>query len=157
VKLPKLIRNPAEAAAFLRKAIPRRMFDLHECAVVAALDIEFKAIGEPIIVALGTADSVRLHIKDVFREAISRDAIGVIVAHNHPNGNCAPSTPDIEAADRFEAAGEILGIAVLDNIVLTRDGYSSRSEGHWDKRLDKGQHDEDLARAIREILALTIG
>jgi DNA repair protein RadC len=56
----------------------------------------------------------------------------VILAHNHPSGDSAPSTEDIELTRRLRQAGELLGIPVLDHVILG-DGqhYSFADSGAW--------------------------
>ncbi|MGN0843653.1 MAG: JAB domain-containing protein [Kiritimatiellia bacterium] len=66
----------------------------------------------------GTADSSMVHLRDVFQEAIRQKADGLVVAHNHPTGDPAPSAQDETVTRRMVAAGDLLGIPVLDHIVI---------------------------------------
>ena len=52
----------------------------------------------------------------------------MIVAHNHPSGNPAPSPEDIATTRDLVRAGALLGIAVLDHLVVARSGYVSQKE-----------------------------
>ena len=53
-----------------------------------------------------------------------------IFAHNHPSGDCTPSTDDIELTKRLFEAGKIIGIDVLDHIILSDHTYLSlKKEG----------------------------
>ena len=52
----------------------------------------------------------------------------MIVAHNHPSGNPAPSPEDIATTRDLVRAGALLGIAVLDHLVVARSGYVSLKE-----------------------------
>jgi DNA repair protein RadC len=45
----------------------------------------------------------------------------VIVGHNHPGGEPKPSRPDFELTKALSAAGELLGIPVVDHIIVTRN------------------------------------
>ena len=47
----------------------------------------------------------------------------VIVAHNHPSGGVEPSQSDINITAQLKAAGEIVGIELLDHIIFNRTGY----------------------------------
>jgi DNA repair protein RadC len=49
----------------------------------------------------------------------------VIVAHNHPSGGLEPSHCDIEITTQLKAAGEIIGIELLDHMIFNRTGYFS--------------------------------
>jgi DNA repair protein RadC len=48
-----------------------------------------------------------------------------MLAHNHPTGPLQPSEADIETTRRLRAAGEIMGIAVLDHLIFNRTAYFS--------------------------------
>lgn len=55
-------------------------------------------------------------------------AAAVILCHNHPSGNCIPSSEDIETTHRMVEAGECLGIQVLDHLIISTKGYFSIKE-----------------------------
>lgn len=74
------------------------------------------------MVSLGTANKSMVHPRDVFREAITDNAVAVIVAHNHPSGNTEPSKQDIETTETLEKAGQLIGIQVLDHIIFAPNG-----------------------------------
>ena len=52
-------------------------------------------------------------------------AAAIIVAHNHPSGGLEPSSGDINVTAQLKAAGEIIGIELLDHIIFNRTGYLS--------------------------------
>lgn len=62
---------------------------------------------------------------DVFRPALYSGATKVIVAHNHPSGDPAPSSSDAALTRRLVKAGEAIGILVLDSVVFGEDSYAS--------------------------------
>ena len=66
--------------------------------------------------------------RDVFQAAIMHRAAAVIIAHNHPSGDPAPSEADKELTRRVAEAGQVLGIAVIDHIIIGGDTYYSFSE-----------------------------
>lgn len=68
----------------------------------------------------GTLNEVHVHPRDVFRAAISANASAVIVVHNHPSGDPAPSDPDIRVTRDLIRAGRLLRIELLDHIILGR-------------------------------------
>ena len=53
------------------------------------------------------------------------NAAAIIVCHNHPSGNCEPSDEDISVTHNLERAGEIMGIALIDHVIVCRDSYFS--------------------------------
>lgn len=81
-------------------------------------------------VSIGHLSGALVHPREVFKAAILGNAASIILAHNHPSGNPEPSSEDIEVADRLHAAGELLGIKVLDHIIVGhKKFYSFRQEG----------------------------
>jgi len=77
------------------------------------------------VVTVGTLNLALVHPRDVFREAIVMDAAGVVVLHNHPGGDPAPSEEDVALTRQLVRAGEAVGIPVLDHIILGADRYFS--------------------------------
>ena len=104
-----------------------------ETAVVLCLDTKNK-INAINIVSIGIVDATLIHPREVFKAAILSNATGIIFAHNHPSGDTTPSEEDKEMTKRLIAAGDILGINVLDSIILGDGFYSFREEnsGLWE-------------------------
>jgi DNA repair protein RadC len=83
------------------------------------------------VVSVGTITEAIVHPREVFRDAIRESGSGIIVTHNHPSGNAAPSKQDIETTKRLVEAGKIVGIPLLDHIIMTNSSYFSMKEnGH---------------------------
>lgn len=80
------------------------------------------------VVTIGLLNSSQIHPREVFADVIADRAAAVILVHNHPSGVLDPSPDDIAVTNRMLAAGKILGIAVLDHIIVTRNGYFSFQE-----------------------------
>lgn len=79
-------------------------------------------------VTIGLLNATLVHPREVFAGPLQDRAAAVIVAHNHPSGSMEPSHEDIETTQQLVAAGQILGVAVKDHIIVTRDGeFSFRS------------------------------
>ncbi|TRZ88413.1 MAG: DNA repair protein RadC [Methanosarcinales archaeon] len=77
------------------------------------------------VVSIGLVDSTSVHPREVFADAMTDRASGVIVAHNHPAGSLEPSAWDVEVTKQLKAAGEVVGVALLDHIIFNRTGYYS--------------------------------
>ena len=90
--------------------------------VVLTLDGANRLI-EKRIISIGTLSASLVHPREVFADAITDRAAGVVVAHNHPGGTLEPSGPDIVTTKRLRAAGELLGIRLLDHIIVTATGH----------------------------------
>jgi len=73
-------------------------------------------------VAMGSLGSVEIHPREVFRGAVIAGAAAVILAHNHPSGDTAPSRDDIELTARLKQCGDLLGVPVLDHIITAQGG-----------------------------------
>ncbi|MGO9014027.1 MAG: JAB domain-containing protein [Dissulfurispiraceae bacterium] len=81
------------------------------------------------LASLGTLTNSLVHPREVFRLAVNRGVASIIAGHNHPSGDPAPSRDDIAVTERLKKAGEILGIAVLDHVIIGNDGqYASLKE-----------------------------
>ena len=79
-------------------------------------------------ITTGTLDASLVHPREVFRPAIQDSASSIILCHNHPSGDPTPSREDIAVTDRLTEVGKTVGIAVLDHIVVGRDGITSIRE-----------------------------
>ena len=77
------------------------------------------------VVSIGLVDRTSVHPREVFADALSDRASGVIVAHNHPAGSLEPSAWDVEITKQLKAAGEVVGVELLDHIIFNRTGYYS--------------------------------
>ncbi len=76
-------------------------------------------------IAVGSLNIASIHPREIFAAAIANRSASIILAHNHPSGNPAPSRGDIKITNRLRKAGELIGIEVQDHIVVTETAYSS--------------------------------
>ena len=102
--------------------------DQKECFVVFLLDTKNKCTGFSLV-SLGTLDSSLVHPREVFRPAIAGSAARIIIAHNHPSGDPAPSAEDLATTRELILAGEVVGIPVTDHLVIGDTFLSMRAEG----------------------------
>jgi DNA repair protein RadC len=118
------LATPAHAAAHL---LP--LYGAHpvEQFGIVMLDNKSRVIAIKII-AVGSIDSAVVHPREVFREAISVSAYSVILFHNHPSGDPSPSEDDVAVTTRMVAAGELVGISVVDHVILADQRYFSMHE-----------------------------
>lgn len=73
----------------------------------------------------GTVDHTPVYPREVVKRAINLGASAVILVHNHPSGDTTPSKADIEMTKQVAAAGQALGIALHDHVVIGRGGHTS--------------------------------
>ena len=92
--------------------------------VAIALDAKNRPVAE-VEVARGGLSACPVSPSDVFRSLIKEAAAGVVFVHNHPSGEPSPSAEDVELTERLRAAGELLGVRVLDHVIIGREGYFS--------------------------------
>ncbi|MNY57438.1 hypothetical protein D3C86_1936440 [compost metagenome] len=63
--------------------------------------------------------------KIIFKIALEHNASYLILAHNHPSGNLAPSEQDIDITKKLVLAGSLLDLHVLDHLIVTNKLYYS--------------------------------
>ena len=73
----------------------------------------------------GTVDHTPVYPREVVKRALELSATAVILVHNHPSGDPTPSLADIGMTRRIIDAGEKLGVAIHDHIVIGRGGHAS--------------------------------
>jgi len=78
-------------------------------------------------VSAGTMTNSLIHPREVFKTALLSSAASLLLIHNHPSGDPTPSRDDILITEKLKGAGEIMGIAVLDHVIIG-DGYVSLKE-----------------------------
>lgn len=69
-------------------------------------------------VSVGSLNQSVVHPREVYKTALLSSAAAIILVHNHPTGDPAPSREDIEITRRLREAGEILGVKLLDHIII---------------------------------------
>ncbi len=88
------------------------------------LDTKHKLL-KVVDIAVGTLNGALVHPRELYRVAIRMGGAALIVAHNHPSGDPAPSDDDILLTKRLSEAGKIIGIDFLDHIIIGDGKYSS--------------------------------
>jgi DNA repair protein RadC len=83
------------------------------------------AVLRELLVTRGTLDTSVVHAREVFRAAVCEGASAVIMVHNHPSGDPTPSPEDRAVTAQLAAAGQLLGVPVLDHVVVGDARYIS--------------------------------
>jgi DNA repair protein RadC len=78
-----------------------------------------------VLISIGSLSTSVVHPREVFTAAVRDSSAALILVHNHPSGDPAPSREDRECTQRLCRAGKILGIRVLDHVVLGHEDYFS--------------------------------
>jgi DNA repair protein RadC len=116
------ILGDAEAVvAYLRARIAHAPV---ESVLLLLLDARRQLIRE-LCLSTGAVESAGLPPREVIRPVLNANARAVILAHNHPSGDPAPSRADIELTRQIAALLDGLGVSLFDHIIVARDGWSS--------------------------------
>ncbi len=77
---------------------------------------------------VGTVNASLISTREIFIEALKNQAVYIILVHNHPSGDPAPSREDILLTNRVKEAGTLIGIELLDHIIIGDRSYTSLRE-----------------------------
>lgn len=91
------------------------------------LNTKTRLIGECNI-SKGTVNSAIISPRELFVEALQKNAVSIILLHNHPSGDPTPSNEDVLITKRIREAGMLIGIELLDHIVIGNNCYISLRE-----------------------------
>ena len=73
----------------------------------------------------GNVSTALVRVGELFRDAVRNHAAGLILVHNHPSGDPAPSPDDLHLTAETVAAGRLLDVPVLDHLIIGHDAYVS--------------------------------
>ncbi len=126
--------RPDKIADYLRSAFEEN--PMQEAFYCVYLDRKNHPLGRHLI-TLGTLDSTLVTPREVFRGAILASASALVVAHNHPSGDPAPSAADLRVTRMLRDGAKLLEIPLLDHVIvgdakadpLGRGVYSFREAG----------------------------
>jgi hypothetical protein len=119
-----VIHSPADAFDILQAFLG--LLD-HEELWVMGLDTRNRVMSLTKLYQ-GSVNASQVRVAEVFRQAITDNAPSIILAHNHPSGDAAPSPEDVAVTRAVVQAGKLLDIDVLDHIVVCAAGYVSMKE-----------------------------
>ena len=111
-----MLDTPSSVADYLREEV--RGYDVEHFKVVL-LNTRRKLIRVEAV-SQGLVDTILVHPREVFRQAIAANASALILAHNHPSGDPTPSEADVRVTRDLIRAGQLLKIEVLDHVILGR-------------------------------------
>lgn len=82
----------------------------------------------------GTVNYSMVHPREIFADAISDRAAGIVFVHNHPADDAQPSEADIKLTRQLCEAAKLMGIQVIDHVIVTKNNYFSfQAEGMLNK------------------------
>ncbi len=101
-----------------------------ECFIALYLDTRGKLISHRMLFK-GTLTESTVHPREVFKEAFLQNANSVLIAHNHPSGNCEPSRSDIEVTLQMVKVARTMGVFLVDHIIVGVNSYYSFKEHRY--------------------------
>lgn len=84
---------------------------------VVMLDTKNQVIATKMVYQ-GSVNSASIRTAELFRDAVRNNAVGIVLAHNHPSGDPTPSSADVSVTLELVKAGELLQIKVIDHLVI---------------------------------------
>lgn len=115
------ITSPEGAAAVLVPVLDGA--DREQC-VAALLDTKHQLL-DTVTVSVGSIDHTFMAPREIYRDALVANASAVVLAHNHPSGDPQPSRDDEAVTRRLAAAGDLVGVDLLDHLVVAAGRWVS--------------------------------
>jgi len=115
------VRDPATLA---RPLVARYAHHVQERLGAIFLDSKNRIIREREIY-VGTLNATTVSTRDVIRFALADHAASIVLFHNHPSGDPAPSAEDLHFTKRMVEAGRLMGIDVVDHLILGSNRFVS--------------------------------
>jgi len=106
---------------------PRLRHRAEEVFLALALDARNRCRRE-LWLARGGSSACAVEPRDAFRALLAERAAATVFLHNHPSGDPTPSPQDRALTRRLVAAGDLLGVRVLDHVIVGDGRYASLAD-----------------------------
>jgi DNA repair protein RadC len=116
--------SPSDALKFVKSQIGSSE---NEAFLVIYLNTRNRVLAYEIINE-GTVNRAVIYPRNIAREALKNNAAALILAHNHPSGECDPSTHDVTLTNSIIKALETIDVTILDHLIIGADNYFSFAE-----------------------------
>lgn len=124
-----------DPASIARYYMEEMRHEKQEVMKLLMLNSKAKLIGEADV-SKGTVNASVITPRELFIEALQKNAVSIVIMHNHPSGDPNPSREDLLTTKRILEAGRLIGIELLDHIVIGNNCYVSfREKGLLEKGL----------------------
>ena len=127
--------TPQQAADYWRLHIAQHPYynpDC-ECFVVLMLNVRRRVKGHHLV-TIGTLDTILVTPREAFRTAVVASAAAVILMHNHPSGDPAPSSADLQATRRLREAATAVDIDLSDHVIIGEPCKDAAGRGYYSLR-----------------------
>ncbi len=74
---------------------------------------------------VGTVDHTPVYPREVIRRSLELSATALILVHNHPSGDPAPSSADVRMTKEIAEIAKTMGITLHDHIIIGKSGHAS--------------------------------
>ena len=116
--------SPERVAEYLARRHARKT---QESTGVLLLDAKHRLVKD-VECYRGTIDRAVVEPREILKSALLEDAAAMILYHNHPSGDPAPSSEDLDFTRRLKRAAEMIGVRLVDHVVVAREGSVSLRE-----------------------------
>ena len=120
------MKDPGSIADYYMEQMRHRK---EEVLIGAFFDSKCKFLGDTEI-SVGSVNYTYVSPRDIFRKALEKNAVFLILLHNHPSGDPAPSSDDRKVTKRILSCGDMLGVDLADHIIIGDNCYYSFKEEH---------------------------
>ena len=122
-----VFHDPERVAAYYMEQLRHRK---RETVVLLMLNSACKLIREQVL-STGTVNASMISPRELFIEALRYEAVNIILLHNHPSGNPAPSQADLKVTDNILTLSRMIEIRLLDHIIIGDNHYFSFRENGY--------------------------
>ena len=150
-----IIENPRDLALYnLAHRTP-----FFESLKIVVVDTANQVIASQVV-STGTVNESLAHPRDILAVVETARANhpgvalgGFMVMHNHPSGNPSPSSADKKLTERLAAAGDEIGVPLIDHVVTNGESFYSFRENREITYLGAAKNDPAAGRANLPVLA----
>ncbi len=118
------MKCPSSIAAYYMESLRHLKKEFLICAF---FDAKNTFLGDSRI-SIGSTSYAYVSPKDVFKRALEKNAVSIVIIHNHPSGDPSPSEDDILVTKRIREGAALLGIRLSDHIIIGDNRYFSFAE-----------------------------
>ena len=116
--------NPSSVANYYMEKLRH---EKKERVMLLLLDSKEQLLGEELL-SIGTVSSSPLSPREVFVAALKKEAVHIMLLHNHPSGDPIPSSEDIRVTEDIKEIGGMMDIPLIDHIIIGDNKYMSFRE-----------------------------
>ena len=125
------LNTPQKVTDYLADAYAKTPYQ--ETLWVICLDRKNKPLSRTMV-TLGTLTCSLAHPREIFKIAILASAAAIVVSHNHPSGDPAPSAQDVQLTRQLREAAKIIGIELQDHVIVGAAEDDPLKVGHYSFR-----------------------